>query len=62
MEADNAGNAMTIPKLATINPCKGVELPRPDDEEIHPLTPAEVNIPLRAHALRAQQSQWWSQP
>lgn len=25
------------------NPCKGVELPRPDDDEIQPLTPQQVN-------------------
>jgi integrase len=37
---------MAIPKLLTINPCKGVELPRPDDEEIHPLTPEQVNVLL----------------
>jgi site-specific recombinase XerD len=29
-----------IPK----NPCKGVELPQPDDEEIRPLSPEEVNV------------------
>jgi integrase len=30
--------------LLVTNPCKGVELPRPDDEEIHPLTPKQVNV------------------
>ena len=28
------------------NPCRGVELPRPDDDEIQPLTPAEVHTLL----------------
>ncbi len=42
---------MAIPKLITINPCKGVELPRPDDEEIHPLTPVQVNVLLAALAV-----------
>jgi integrase len=28
------------------NPCIGVELPRPDDEEIHPLTPEQVEALL----------------
>ncbi|HEU5100949.1 MAG TPA: hypothetical protein VFU22_18115 [Roseiflexaceae bacterium] len=37
---------MAIPKLITINPCKGVKLPRPDDEEIHPLTAEQVNVLL----------------
>src|SRR5262245_37874049 len=41
---------VAIPKLITINPCKGVELPRPDDDEIHPLTPVQVNILLAALA------------
>ena len=30
------------------NPCKGVELPQPDDDEIQPLTPEQVNILLDA--------------
>jgi integrase len=37
---------MAIPKLITINPCKGVKLPRPDDEEIQPLDPSQVEILL----------------
>jgi integrase len=32
--------------LLVTNPCKGVELPRPDDEEIYPLTPEQVNVLL----------------
>ena len=35
---------MAIPKLITLNPCKGVKLPLPDDEEIRPLDPEEVDI------------------
>jgi integrase len=35
---------MAIPKLVTINPCKGVKLPLPDDEEIRPLDPEQVDI------------------
>lgn len=31
-----------------INPCKGVELPQPDDDEIQPLTPEQVNVLLDA--------------
>lgn len=34
---------MAIPKLITINPCKGVKLPQPDDEEIRPLDPEQVD-------------------
>lgn len=34
--------------LLVANPCKGVELPRPNDEEIHPLTPEQVNILLKS--------------
>lgn len=37
---------MAIPKLITINPCRGVKLPRPDDEEIRPLDPAQVETLL----------------
>jgi integrase len=37
---------MAIPKLITVNPCKGVKLPRPDDEEIQPLDPAQVDTLL----------------
>jgi integrase len=37
---------MAIPKLITINPCKGVKLPAPDDEEIRPLTPEQVGTLL----------------
>jgi integrase len=37
---------MAIPKLITINPCKGVKLPRPDDEEIRPLEPVQVETLL----------------
>lgn len=37
---------MAIPKLITVNPCKGVKLPRPDDEEIRPLEPAQVETLL----------------
>jgi integrase len=33
---------MAIPKLITTNPCKGVKLPLPDDEEIRPLDPEQV--------------------
>lgn len=32
--------------LIAKNPCKGVKLPRPDDEEIHPLTPEQVHTLL----------------
>jgi integrase len=35
---------MAIPKLISINPCKGVKLPKPDDEEIRPLDPEQVDI------------------
>lgn len=37
---------MAIPKLITINPCKGVKLPKPDDEEIRPLDPDQVDTLL----------------
>lgn len=37
---------MAIPKLITINPCKGVKLPKPDDDEIRPLDPEEVDVLL----------------
>jgi integrase len=37
---------MAIPKLITINPCRGVKLPRPDDDEIRPLDPIQVDILL----------------
>jgi integrase len=37
---------MAIPKLITINPCKGVKLPRPDHEEIQPLDPDQVDTLL----------------
>jgi integrase len=32
--------------LLVVNPCKGVELPQPNDEEIRPLEPEQVNILL----------------
>lgn len=31
----------------TYSPCSGIELPDPDDEEIHPLTPAQINTFLK---------------
>lgn len=37
---------MAIPKLITMNPCKGVKLPRPDDDEISPLTPEQAGTLL----------------
>lgn len=43
-----AFNMAIADSLITLNPCKGVELPRPDDEEIHPLIPEHVNILLRS--------------
>lgn len=36
-------NMAIADSLIVVNPCKGVELPRPNDDEIHPLTPAQVN-------------------
>ena len=33
--------------LLAKNPCRGVELPRPDDDEIQPLTPPQVEVLLR---------------
>jgi len=35
---------MAIPRLITINPCKGVKLPKPDDDEIRPLDPEQVDF------------------
>jgi len=36
-----AFNMAIADSLLVTNPCKGVELPRPDDEEIYPLTPEQ---------------------
>lgn len=39
-------NAAVADGLIPTNPCKGVELPQPDDEEITPLSPAEADALL----------------
>jgi integrase len=39
-------NTAVADGLIPTNPCKGVELPQPDDEEITPLSPAEVDVLL----------------
>ncbi len=41
-----AFNMAIADSLIAVNPCKGVELPRPDDDEIHPLTPDQVDTLL----------------
>jgi integrase len=38
-----AFNMAVADGLLVKNPCTGVKLPRPDDEEIHPLTPEQVD-------------------
>lgn len=42
-----ACNIAVADELIPKNPCIGVELPRPDGEEIHPLTPDQVNALLQ---------------
>jgi integrase len=40
-------NSAIVDGLIVRNPCKGVELPRPEDEEIEPLDPAQIDTLLQ---------------
>lgn len=40
-------NSAIVDGLIVRNPCKGVELPQPDDEEIEPLDPAQIDTLLQ---------------